>query len=243
MFKLASKPTDAQSILEDSARLYRQTFSFTVLYSAIVAILLSLPFFLISSSHWFKYPSIIIMILAALIAFIFSNALLFHLYCYCSNVPSSMFYSLKQTLIKSPALIFLIFAYILIVLSGAVLFIIPGIILAYSLMFSFIFVLTENKTTLQILIYSHQLVWQHWRHTFFTISTPLMVNIVISLISFVAVTEYGILMKTSPHTVAKILAFINIFIQTLFIPYILSVTIVLLHDLRQRKSLVSPPWN
>lgn len=243
MLKLASNPTDIQSILEKSAELYRQTFSFTVFYAVIVATLLSLPFFLISSPHWLEYPSVLIMIVVALIAFIFSNALLFHLYCYCSNVPSNMFYSLKQTLVKSPALIFLMFAYILIVLSGAVLFIIPGIILAYSLMFSFILVLTENQATLQTLIYSHQLVWRHWRHTFFTISTPLLLNIVISLILFIAVTEYGILMKVSSHTIAKILAFINIFIQTLFIPYTLSVTIVLLHDLRLRKSLASPPWN
>lgn len=235
MLKLANRPTDIQSLLEESARLYRQTFSFAVFYSVTVAVLLSLPFF-------FK-SSIFILIFAGLTAFIFSNALLFHLYCYCSNVPSNMFYSLKNTLFKSPALIFLMFAYVLIVLGGAVLFIIPGIILAYSLMFSFIVALTENKTTLQTLIYSHQLVSKHWYHTFFTISTPLLLNIVISFIFFIVVTEYGILMKVSSHTVEKILAFINIFIQTLFIPYILSVTIVLLHDLRLRKSLASPPWN
>lgn len=241
MFKLASKPTDVVAILEESACLYRQTFPFTVFYSVIIAALLSLPFFLISSPHWF--PRVTLLIIAVLIAFIFSNALLFHLYCYCSNVPSNMFYSLKQTFIKSPALLFLMFAYVLIVLSGAILFIIPGIIFAYSLMFSFVFALTENHTTLQTLIDSHQLVWRHWRHTFFTMTTPLLLNIVISFICFIAIAEYGLLMKIPSQSIAKILALANIFIQTLFIPYLLSVTIVLLHDLRLRKSLASPPWN
>lgn len=243
MFKLASHPTDAIAILEESAHLYRETFSFTIFYSTIIAVLLSLPFFFISSPHWFQYPHVSLLIIASLIAFIFSNALLFHLYCYCSNVPSNMFYSLKQTFIKSPALLFLMFTYVLIVLSGAILFIIPGIIFAYSLLFSFVFALTENQTTLQTLMNSHQLVWRHWRHTFFTMSTPLLLNIVISLIFFVAIAEYSILMKIPSQTIGKIIALVNIVIQALFIPYLLSVTIVLLHDLRLRKSLASPPWN
>ncbi len=245
MFKLESEPTDAQAILEKSIDLYRHTLSFTVLYSFIIATIISLPLMLIHRSfwHWHESSALCFILFAALIAFIFSSALLFHLYCYSSNVPSSIALALKQIMIKSPSLLLLMLTYILIVLSGTLLFIIPGIFFAFSLMFSFLLVLTANQSVFQSLTGSHQLVKQHWWHTFAIMSTPLLLNIVISLICFISVAEYGMFLKFSTASISLILAFVNIFIQMMFIPFIMSVTIVLLHDLRLRKSLASPPWN
>jgi hypothetical protein len=243
MFKLGREPTDTQSLLEESWRLYRSTLSFSLLYSFIVSCLITLPFLFMRDIHNIDLLFIVTLVVASLLGFIITNALLFRVYCYCSQVPSNVFFSLKQVFVKLPGLIFIMFAYVMIVLSGAVLFIIPGLIFAFSLMFSFILVLTDNKAILQNLMASHQLVWPHWRHAFFTIVTPLLFNIVVSMIFFIIISEWGLSFKIPKQTIVILLAITNIIIQTLFIPYIIDVTVVLLNDLRLRKTLTTPPWN
>lgn len=243
MFKLQSEPIDKQTILENSFELYKQTLSLSLPYSAAIACLTSFPLLLVLSPLWPRMGLIVIASLCGFIAFILSSALLFHLYSYCSGVPSNILSALKHALIKFPSLLLLAAVYAIIVLSGTMLLIIPGIILAFSLMFSFTLVLTDNTPMLQTLIKSHRLVWGNWWHSFFIISLPLLLNIVLSFACFITVAEVSTNMKLSIMTTGIILALLNTILQTLFIPLILTVILVLLHDLRQRKALSIPPWN
>lgn len=243
MFKFNSEPMDKQTILENSFELYKQTFSISLPYSAAIACLTSLPLPLVLSPLWPSIGLIIIISLCGILAFILSGALLFHLYSYCSGVPCNFLSALKHALIKLPTLLLLAAVYVIIVLSGTMLLILPGIILAFSLMFSFTLALTDNTPMLQTLIKSHRLVWGNWWHSFLIVSLPLLLNIVLSMVCFITVAEIAINMKLSIMTAGMILALLNIVLQTFFIPLILDVILVLLHDLRQRTALCSPPWN
>lgn len=243
MFKFNSEPMDKQTILENSFELYKQTFSLSLPYSVAIACLTSLPLLLVLSPLWPRMELIISVNLCGILAFILSGALLFHLYSYCNGVPCNFLSALKHALIKFPILLLLVTVYVIIVLSGTMLLILPGIILAFSLMFSFTLALTDNMPMLQTLIKSHRLVWGNWWHSFLIISLPLLLNIVLSGVCFITVAEVATNLKLSLLATGMILTLLNILLQTFFIPLILDVILVLLHDLRQRTALRTPPWN
>lgn len=240
MFRFKSEPIDKQSVLEEGFALYKHTLSISLPYSALIALLTTLPFLFRFSNQATFY---LLTLLCVLISFILSCALLFHLYCYCYHVPSSFAVSLMQAFVKFPSLIYLAMVYGIIILSGTMLLIVPGVILAFSLMFAFILVLTENEPLLQNLISSHRLVWGNWWHSFFIMSTPLLLDIILILAAFITIAEISSLNKLSLYTTACLLGVSNFIVQTFLLPLILSISLVLLHDLRQRKVLHYPPWN
>lgn len=243
MFKFRNEPIDKQTILEDSFELYKQTFSLSLPYSAAIACMTALPLLFVFFMPLPRFGIMLFSSLCEIIAFILLSALVFRLYCFCSGVPCHFITAIKHALIKLPTLLLLAVVYAIIVLSGTMLLIVPGIILAFSLMFSFILVLTDNQTMLQTLITSHRLVWGNWWHSFLTICMPLLLNIILSLTCFITVAEVAINAQLSLPTTILILTPINAIIQMIMIPLILSVLLVLLHDLRQRKALQVPPWN
>lgn len=243
MLELKNKPTDKHEILMSSLVLFSQSLHIALPYSIIIACLSSFSPLIIFTPLWPTLWGIFVMSLGILLAFIFSCALLFRLYCFTSHVPSNFFQSLKQVFTKLPNLLLLIMVYCLIVLSSVMLLIIPGVIFAFSLMFCFTLMLIDNQNILQTLIASHRLVWGHWWHCFLTMSIPLLLNIVALLACFISVTKMISHLNLSLKEAVVGLASLNVMLQSFFIPLTICVLLVLLHDLRQRKKLHVPPWN
>src|SRR5690606_17394707 len=124
--------------------------------------------------------------------------------------------------------------YLIIILSGTMLLIVPGFILSISLLFAFLMVINENKGVLQSLMGSHQLVWGIWWHTFIVISVPLLLNLVIMLSGFVMLVS--IFSTSLSETQGYIVAFsMQLILQSLLLPFSFCVAVVLFNDLRIRQ--------
>lgn len=247
MFTLKNEPQEITALLENSFTLYKRALLPSLPFSFCASILMCVPHLLgvvePTTLRLFGHNPMGLwtMTISWFLGVMFLSGLIFRLYCFCYHVPSHFIASMQQGLFKFISLLLLGALYSLIVLSGTMLLIIPGIILSVSLIFSFILVVTDNQPVLQTLTLSHRLVWGHWWHTVTVISIPLLINIVVMLGGFLIMAgtliQFG--MNFSQIYIATTL--LTIILQTFFIPLIFSVALVLLHDLRQRASRL-PRW-
>lgn len=247
MFTLKNEPQNTQHILEQGFTLYKQTFWASLPYTLCATILMFIPvtlrtLYMMQAGSVVHHDYAVWAILACWIGgFTLLSGLIFRLYCYCYQVPSHFIGSLQHSLSKLISLLLLGALYCIIVLSGTMLLIIPGMIFIISLMFSFILVITDNQNVLQTLTMSHRLVWGHWWHVAYVISIPLLLNIAITLTVMLSVIIMLSNMGAKLTEITITLAIFNIIIQTLFIPFIFAVGLVLLHDLR-RRAVQFPRW-
>ncbi len=249
MFTLKSEPQDKLSIIQQGFHLYKHIFWLALPYSLLASIFIFIPQLFIDVTPPFhliqlgqNIPFIASSLICWLLGFIFLSALMFRIYCITSMLPLSFINSISHALFKLIPLLLLGILYALMVVSGTLFLVIPGIILTISLMFSFILFLTDNQNVLQTLLTSHRLVWGHWWHTLFVISFPLLLDFAVSFAVLLcligAFNYYSISLKTLYLAVC----FCNIVIQALFIPLIFSTALILLNDLRARQSSPLPRW-
>jgi hypothetical protein len=125
--------------------------------------------------------------------------------------------------------------YSLVVLGATMLLIIPGIILAVTLMFSFILVIVENQSVLQTMISSHRLVWGRWWHTFGVMGFLLVVNLILQLAIFVIIAGLGLHQQMHLTPIYFAILLISAIVQALFIPYIFATALILIRDLNIRQ--------
>lgn len=249
MFTLKSEPQDKLSIIEQGFHLYKHIFWLALPYSLLATIFIFIPQLFIDIKPPFhieqlgqNLPLIASAILCWLLGFILLGALLFRIYCITSQLPLTFIDSITHILFKLIPLIMLGILYALMVISGTLFLIIPGIILAVSLMFSFILFITDNQNVLQTLLTSHRLVWGHWWHSLLVMSFPLLIDIAVSfavLLGLIGAYHYY---HASLTTLYFAIGFFNAVIQALFIPLIFSNALILLNDLRARQGGPLPRW-
>lgn len=248
MFTLKNEPQNIPELLENSFTLYKHAFLPSLPFSFCAILLICVPNFLgVIEPTTFRLSDhnpigLWSMIICWFLGIIFLSGLVFRLYCVCYHIPSHFMASMQQGLFKFISILLLSALYSLIVLSGTMLLIIPGIIFSISLMFSFILAITDNQHVLQTLTISHRLVWGHWWHTVTVISVPLLLNIVVMLSGFLIVAGILIYYELTFSQIYIASTLLTIILQTLFIPLIFSVALVLLHDLRQRVNRHLPRW-
>ena len=248
MFTLKTEPQNSQQILEQGFSLYKRSFGSALPYSFIAALLMIAPYSLsalysLSNSQTEHHQvALWIMGIAWLGGFTILSGLIFRLYCICYNVPSHFVGSVTHALFKLIPLLLLLALYCIIVLSGTMLLIIPGLIFTISLMFSFILVITDNQNVFQTLTLSHRLVWGQWWHVTSVICVPLLLNITFTLTVLLSAILLFTKINAKTPDIIMTATVLNIVIQTIFIPLIFSVVLVLLHDLRRRAFAQQPRW-
>lgn len=245
MITLSSELKDKQQIIEQGIAIYRRTLWQILPFSFLAVFFTFLPSFI------FILPGIKTATTGQLlgthcvcwvIAFTFFAALIFRLYCLSYHIPNTFIRSLKHALFKLIPLLLLVTLYSLIILSGTMLLVIPGIILSVSLMFSFYILITDNQNILQTLTSSHRLVWDHWWDVTLCLAIPFLLNIVVSLLILFIVIGSSMLVKENAFLSYFSLFFLNILIQTFLVPFTFSIMLALFHDLRLRQTLQQPTW-
>lgn len=147
-----------------------------------------------------------------------------------------------------PKLVSVIAAFVLFMLAimaGTVLLVIPGIILMGSLFFFWYFIVLENQGAVASLKNSHKLVWGNWWRAM----TVVTVGGVIYLVAFFVVGMIGAVVlgisasgKTPEELAAGpgagffIFLGLNVVVNALLLPMWNSITLVLFRDLQLRKS-------
>lgn len=249
MFTLKSEPQDKLSIIKQGFHFYKHIFWRALPYSLLAAISIFIPQLFIDIQPPFTMANLvhnIPFIMSAgvcwLVGFVLISALIFRLYCISYQIPLTFWSSITHVLFKLIPLLLLGSLYVLMVISGTLFLIIPGIILAVSLQFSFILFITDNQNVLQTLLTSHRLVWGHWWHTLFVMSFPLLLDLAVSLGVLLALITLFTQYHTELLTLYQIVCVTNIFVQAVFIPLIFCIALTLLNDLRCRQAAPLPRW-
>lgn len=248
MITLKSEPQNKGQLLQQGLDLYFHTLWWTLPFSLIGAAFIFLPQLLsqllplIDHNNSFYFSQFGLYGFSLMASFLFIGALSFRIYCVCYHIPSSFLLALKQSLFKFIPLLLLVMLYSLIVLSGTMLMIVPGIILTVSLMFSFLLVLTDNQSVLQTLIASHRLVWGNWWHTCLVISIPILLDFIFSFSLLIGIVTFAATKMLSLISILSLVTITNIIIHSFFIPLICCIALVLLHDLRQRQHILQSQW-
>lgn len=247
MITLKNEPQDKVQIIKQGWQIYQKTLSRIIPFSFMAALFIFLPHFAYSLSSLKSSVAneqstfVVSMIISWMLALIFITGLILRLYYLCYEVPNSFFKSLKYALLKLIPVLLLTILYSLIILSGTMLLIIPGMILSITLMFSFIILITDNQNILQTLTSSHRLVSGHWRHTTLCMSIPLLLNLTLS--SFAVFLFLNLLsLQLNIIAIYVFMFIVNLIIQALLVPLTFSIALVLFHDLKHRQTLQRPSW-
>jgi len=249
MFTLKSEPQDKLTIIEHGFHLYKHIFWRAVPYSLFAAAFIFTPQLFIDIKSPFSLAELaqnLRFIISALFFWLFSfillSALIFRIYCITAQLPLTLMDSIVHALSKLVPLLLLGVLYALMVISGTLFLIVPGVILAISLMFSFILFITDNQNVLQTLLTSHRLVWGNWWHTLFVLSFPLLIDIAVSFSMLLCLVTLAKTFLISTTHLYLAVCISNVLIQALFIPLIFSIALILLNDLRARQGAPLPRW-
>ncbi|HET7174519.1 MAG TPA: hypothetical protein VFK21_00790 [Gammaproteobacteria bacterium] len=252
MFELASTPRDLGEILVQGLRLGRLAFRRLFMLTSLLAFLALIP---TVSLVWgagdvtiamgsidellqrFRGPYGIAAVLIMVIGLPFQALLLSRIAAASRGQTESLQVEWRTALRAWPWMFVAMIVYALAVILGMVLLIVPGLILAISLMFAQFSVVLDSRGPIQALNRSHNLVWGHWWRTF-----GLLLLMVVPLWLVVAIASglMGIDTGSSADmTVTGRGLFEQGVVQMVFYalcsPFVYSVLYVYYHDLKLRK--------
>lgn len=153
--------------------------------------------------------------------------------------------SLGEALSRTPALLGALILYTVAIMGGAILLVVPALILMVSLTLSFYLVVADNVGPLEALRRSHKLIWRGywWRTTavmmvaFIVYSVPAL--LVGGIVGFVIAMLAMGSNQTDPGmmTLVTVLSgFSSSFVTGLLMPLLTSILLVHMRDLQLRRS-------
>ncbi len=150
--------------------------------------------------------------------------------------------ALQASLPRLPALVVMMILFMLALMIGTLLLIIPGIILMVSLLLCYPAALFDNKGPVSALSESHRLVWGNWWRTFAILSVGLIILIVIYLIvaTIVGVIAPFLMGGAAAAEEVALYALVSVglifvFLSLLLTPFYISLGIAIYWDLKLRK--------
>lgn len=148
--------------------------------------------------------------------------------------------ALQASLTRLPAMVVMLLLFILAIMIGSILLIIPGIILMVSLALCFNTGLFENKGPVAALSESHRLVWGNWWRTLVILTVGVIVILVIYLIAGLIIGIVAPLLVVGGAEdvllftmVSSIL--VGLLMGLLVTPFYISLAISIYWDLKLRK--------
>jgi hypothetical protein len=149
--------------------------------------------------------------------------------------------ALQASLTRLPAMIVMVFLFIIALMIGAILLIIPCLILMVSLVLCFNTALFEDKGPVAALSESHRLVWGNWWRTAAILTVGLIVMLVIYLIAGMiigVVTPLLVLGGGADDALLFTLVsslLVGLLMSLLVTPFYISLAIAIYWDLKLRK--------
>ena len=149
--------------------------------------------------------------------------------------------ALQASLTRLPAMVVMLFLFIIALTIGAILLIIPCLILMVSLILCFNTALFENKGPVSALSESHRLVWGNWWRTAAILTVGFIVILVIYLIAGMiigVVTPLLVLGGGADDVLLFTLVsslLVGLLMSLLVTPFYISLAIAIYWDLKLRK--------
>jgi len=245
MFQYASNPQSIGKVLDNGIRLCLSTFKSVVGIAFVGAFISNLPnlfspapqagqVFPAAQMSQFMGLALITMVASLM----FYNAVVFRINAIASSKDTSLSAALSTGLKKLlPVLIGLIL-YMVAVIVGSVLLVIPGIILMMSLFFYSMLIVVDDSGMVASLKTSHRLVWGNWWRTTTVLMVPAILMMVIYFaIGFVAGITAGVTggIGDAATSMPIMIAAFGVVVGTIGGPLFYAIMLVQLHDLKLRK--------
>lgn len=252
MFELASTPQDLGDIILQGMRLGRMAYRRLFTLTTIVAFLGLIPTMvqvwgvhdetsfdfqtLDAWSHQFT-PSYDLVAGAVIVLGLLLQAVLFRRIAAAAHGQLGAIQAELQQAVKVwPWMILTLIIYVMVMVLGLILLLVPGVVLAVSLMFSMFGVVLEGQKAVEALNASHNLVWGHWWRTLGMLALiylPLLV--VMSIIAAMLGIGTGGLEASLRGRDIFAEAVLEMVFVAVFSPFIYSILYVYYHDLKLRK--------
>lgn len=221
---------DSYQLLLRAKDLYKATLLQSLVFGLLASVCWFIPQVYFLKNQKFTPSFLILLTLSWFGSFLFWGVTIVYQYGKLHNFN----YSFSQAIILGlkrifPALTTLIL-YLLIVISGTVLLIIPGFILAFTLMFSFFLVITNKATIFGALSESHRLVWRSFSSVMLVLSNPLLIYSALSLFIYLLVLKFTTIDQFYLFSIVT-----QTLVQILCLPYLFAVSLCLIQNLERRK--------
>ncbi|MGH8581754.1 MAG: hypothetical protein ACREWG_03000 [Gammaproteobacteria bacterium] len=249
MFKLATEPQSIGKVLDSGVRLYTTGLSRVVLWAFLSQLVVAVPGAILQLTMLNIAPapdpeaamSQLGIFLAVLYLVGLSCSVLFFLVaCYRlwqiasgdASVPP-----FKRALVCLLPTIGAFLLYMLAVVLGMVLLLVPAIIFGLSLGFSFYIIVVERIGPIAALKRSHYLVWGDWWRTLAILTVALLILVALSLLVYVPMAVLGGIggIDFSFPVFIAIQTLLVVLVGTFTVPLIIAIMLVQYHDLRLRK--------
>lgn len=246
MFNYATQPQSIGKVLDNGIRLCLTSFPAIVLFAFLAALITGLPNFFappppqpgetIDAARVITH-SLIPSLLAMLVGFVFMNAMMVRINATAQSREISLGASLGIGARKLLPVFLGMLLYMIAVMLGTVLLVIPGIILMLSLAFYQVLIVLDDNHTFEALRSSHRLVWGNWWRTATVFLVPTVLYMVIYLILglvlglFIPFAEGD----ASQATLELAIAVMMIAVSTFSMPLFYSIALTQLNDLKLRK--------
>ncbi len=252
LFELTIHKQSISEVIANSFKLWRYSFKHIVLLSLIFNILLALPLFIfpqLNAHNLHEYFSFIkshagYYVLYSLLPFYVYSVLLHRMRNVVEqqpiNVGSDLIFGLK----RFPLAVIAFYMSAAAILIGYVFFIIPGVILSFSLAFFVPLVILDPAVNYKHLFNSLSTSWQlvsgNWWRTAITFVVPIIIFFVLGYVFdqisdfiWAALNDIGIQSRIMyVHHVSRII------FLTLFIPYLCSLFLVQIYNLKARMDVL-----
>lgn len=250
MFQLASQPQSIGKVLDNAFRLFVSCFKSVALLALIAVLAAVLPAMFMQQAVTGDPASIsgtgmgmffTVYLIGMLISLVLYNALFYKVNSIARDNPVGYGQAVGVGLRKLLPVIAAVLLYILAVMVGSILLLVPGIILMLSLVFYMPLIVCDNQGPITALKTSHRLVWGNWWRTMTVFLAPAFIYLVIYMTAGIVV---GIMAGVSVSSGdADIIDSANLYMNLLTIivsifayPFFAALFIVQIHDLKLRKS-------
>ncbi|HHJ15691.1 MAG TPA: hypothetical protein ENJ80_03240 [Gammaproteobacteria bacterium] len=244
MFQYANQPQSISRVLDNGIRLCLSSFKSVVGIAFVSAVISNLPNLFTPTPQAGQafapgelQPFLGVMLVTMLMSFVFYNAIILRIDASASDRDISLGTSLLTGLKKLLPVLAGVILYMLAVMLGSILLLIPGIILMISLFFYSMLIVVDNRGIIDSLKTSHHLVWGNWWRTMtvFMVPAALMMVIYIALgfVTGVATSMAGSVEQSAGMPVTVTL--LSIAVGTIGGPLFYAIMLAQLHDLKLRK--------
>lgn len=245
---LSAKPRELSELLTASFELYTKSFTRIIGYAllAFVTNQLLTEFMLNAMPEAFNpnvipdqqveiisqaMPSLMLaLIISAVASCVFYGASIYRIDNLVKGKNDDFSGAMLFAVSKIPSMLLAGFLYMLVTIAGLFLFVVPGFIVMISLVFCWYFILLENKTAIDALTSSHNLVWGDWWRTNWVFFVPVLVMFVLFFI--IGAVAAFVLDPTS-----QAFSIVSGLLGTIVAPYFYGIAYLQYHDLKLRKSM------
>ena len=248
MSLIANQPSSIAKILDASFKLYAASFKKVIGYGLIIGVIylvltVAMNQLMPVGTNPEQFDPMMmeslslvmgLMFVSSIAALIFYAAMIYRIDNLVCGRDDSFGEGLWIGLKKFPAMFFGMFLYMIAVMVGTLLLVVPGIILWLSLLFYVYFIVVENSSAYGALKASHKLVWGNWWRTLMVFMVPGIMLMVVYMVIGLLVAVLGIEAATStPLNLVDI--FSNLIIGVIM-PYFYALGYVQYRDMKLRKS-------